>query len=314
MASDGRFREAIEVLTRANRGRNDQAIEHRLIALRSAACTTIEGTRARASWPPPVDDLFPAVVGPPEVTPEELTLETLRSGILRHGSLLVRGLVGRKAVRRLVKDIDRAFRAHDSYWTGAREPSPWFAPFEPGPRYPAGFEHRKWIREGGGVLAVDSPRTLFDAIEVFEEAGIGRLISSYLGERPWLLAGKWTLRKMSPAEHRETGRDPDDPPDWHQDGAFLGADIRSVDVWLSLSHCGRDAPGLDIVARRLDEIVQTGTDGARFGWSVGNEMAERVARGAIVRPVFEPGDALLFDHLMLHRTGLDRHMSRVRYA
>ena len=314
MAAKGDVRGAIDLLTRANRERRDPALERQLIALRSAACTTIDGSQGFASWPPPADDLFPTVTGPPEVTPAELTAETLRSGILRHGCLLVRGLVGRRTACRLVKDIDRAFKAHDAHRGGAHPTSPWFAPFEPGPRYPAGFEHREWVRQGGGVLAVDSPRTLFDVIEAFEAANVGRVITEYLGERPLLLSGKWTLRKMSPGEHREPGRDPDDPPDWHQDGAFMGANIRSVDVWLSLSHCGKDAPGLDIVPRRLDHIVTTGTDGAHFDWSVGNAMAERVAEGTITRPVFEPGDALLFDHLLLHRTGLDRTMHRVRYA
>jgi hypothetical protein len=34
----------------------------------------------------------------------------------------------------------------------------------------------------------------------------------------------------------------------------------------------------------------------------------------IVRPRFEPGDALLFDHLMLHRTASEPSMTKRRYA
>ena len=33
-----------------------------------------------------------------------------------------------------------------------------------------------------------------------------------------------------------------------------------------------------------------------------------------MRPVFEAGDALLFDHLFLHRTAVDPGMTRDRYA
>ena len=64
----------------------------------------------------------------------------------------------------------------------------------------------------------------------------------------------------------------------------MGGDIRSLNVWLALSHCGDDAPGLDVVARRLDAVVPTGTDGAWLDWTVGPGMVERVAPGAVVRP------------------------------
>ena len=77
----------------------------------------------------------------------------------------------------------------------------------------------------------------------------------------------------------------------------------TVNVWVALSPCGVDAPSLDVVAKRLDDLAATGTDGALFDWTVGNPLVERLAAGAIVRPIFEPGDALMFDHMMLHRTG-----------
>ncbi len=34
----------------------------------------------------------------------------------------------------------------------------------------------------------------------------------------------------------------------------------------------------------------------------------------IVRPIFEPGDALFFDELFLHKTGSDPSMPKPRYA
>jgi hypothetical protein len=34
----------------------------------------------------------------------------------------------------------------------------------------------------------------------------------------------------------------------------------------------------------------------------------------VLRPKLGPGDALLFDHLFLHRTGVDPGMTRERYA
>ena len=54
-------------------------------------------------------------------------------------------------------------------------------------------------------------------------------------------------------------------------------DVRALNVWLSLSRCGDEAPGMDIVPRRLDHIVPTGTEGAVFDWSVSPQVAEEAA-------------------------------------
>ena len=94
----------------------------------------------------------------------------------------------------------------------------------------------------------------------------------------------------------------------------MGEDIRTINVWLSLSPCGRDAPGLDLVPRRFDRVVGAGTGDAVFDWSVGHATIDRLTGGRVTRPLFEPGDALLFDHLLLHRTGVHPGMTRSRYA
>ena len=94
-------------------------------------------------------------------------------------------------------------------------------------------------RKHGVIIAVESPPTLFDLIDVLSEAGMGELAQEYFGEAPAILARKMTLRRMP---HTASGV-------WHQDGAFMGADIRSLNVWLALTHCGDDAPGLDVVGR-----------------------------------------------------------------
>jgi len=241
----------------------------------------------------------------PEVDGSHLTVDVLRSAIAFHGCLLVRGLVDRAHAARLADDVERAFVAYDATESGVAQDddaASWFVPFDPGP----GREiPREWIRAGSGVAAVDSPRALFDVIEAFDGAGLRELLTEYLGEAPVMLAKKWTLRRVPPN---------DQPADWHQDGAFMGAGIHSVDVWLALSECGVDAPGLDIVPMRLDRIVETGTEGAHFDWSVGDGVARRLAPGGTIRPEFRPGDALLLDHMLLHRTAFDPAMHMPRYA
>ena len=54
--------------------------------------------------------------------------------------------------------------------------------------------------------------------------------------------------------------------------------MRTLNLWLALSPCGTDAPGLDIVPRRFDEVLPTGTDGALFDWSVSPALVAEVGR------------------------------------
>ena len=95
----------------------------------------------------------------------------------------------------------------------------------------------------------------------------------------------------------------------------MGGDIRSVNVWLSLSHCGEDASGLEVLPRRLPKVLPTGSHGANFDWSVGPGMVELAGEGMpTISPVFRPGDAMLFDHFFLHRTGIPAAIAKDRYA
>jgi hypothetical protein len=186
----------------------------------------------------------------------------------------------------------------------ASETGPWWVPFKPVPPYSVGGG-RQWIWDQGSVWAVDSPRGLFDLTEILRGIGLIDVIAEYLGEWPALSVKKCTLRKV-PAD---TGTN------WHQDGAFLGEAIRTLNVWIALSPCGDDSPSLDVVPRRLDRIVETGTEGALFDWSVGEPVADRLLEGRPpVRPRFAAGDAMLFDELFLHRTGVSPGMARDRYT
>jgi hypothetical protein len=243
--------------------------------------------------------------GPPEVPAGELTAAVVGGGILHHGSLLVRGLVPPETVETLIADVDRSLDAAQSWLGGAPidQTSPWFELFKPTPPFSVGMS-RRFVVNGGGVLGPDSPLAMCAVIDALQTAGLGPVLTEYFGERPALSAKKTTLRRVPP----ESGTD------WHQDGAFLGSDIRTVNVWLALSQCGVDAPGLDVVSRRID-LVETGTEGAIFDWSVGRPVVERAAGAdGIARPVFEPGDALLFDERNLHATAVSPTMSKPRHA
>lgn len=309
LEANGRTLDAIEVLTEANRQHPDPEIERRLLAVRHRAfddlaeAVSIPPSRSQRSVAASLD-----AEGVPSIAAAELTADLIRESISTHGCLIARGLVDRERVQHLVRGIDRAFDGHDAYVTGASpgDTTPWYDPFEAREEDHATLAlGRQFISKGGGVWIADSPRLLFGLLDTFEEVGLRATITDYLGERPAISVNKGTLRRVRPAGGTEW---------WHQDGAFLGEGIKSLNVWLSLSHCGRDAPGMDVVLKRINHIVPVGTGGADFDWSVSEEVVEEVADGTVTRPIFGPGDALLFDHLCLHRTGTDPGMTETRYA
>ena len=249
--------------------------------------------------------------GVPSVTVDQLDADVLASAVTNHGALHVRGLLDPDGVQTMTAAIDEAFRAADAkqYKDVDEWPGSWFQCFRPAPPYPQPeLFHRAWVRNAGGILAADSPPAFFIMVELFEQAGLRDVITGYLGERPAVAVDKVTLRRV-PLD-LTVG-------EWHQDGAFLGDGIRALNVWLALTDCGagEPSPGMDLLPKRVPELLPRETDGAFFDWSIGHDLVVRESHDApIVRPRFEAGDALLFDELFVHRTALDPAHTRERYA
>jgi phytanoyl-CoA dioxygenase PhyH len=306
LAEAGRLLEAIDALTDANRMRPDGTIDSRLVRLRRAAFAQLD----RSPKPPaPVSVVEPAALDDlPPRTPAELSPAVLRDGILRHGAVWVRGLVPPTAVARLRDAIDRSFDAYDATAAGHSSPdtSTWFDPLDDikDPDFA-----RDWRRQADAVLTADSPRGLFEFLEIVHDVGIARLLTQFFGERPSLAVEKCTMFRLSARNWRRR------VADWHQDGAFLGDGIRTVNCWFALSRCGRDAPGMDIVPRRIERILPVGEEGCHFDWTVSPMTVERAFPGVRPwRPEFQEGDVLLFDEFAVHRTAAEEEMPNIRYA
>ena len=293
--------------TRAKRGGSAQPdLDRDLLALRHRAALALpHDSVAGVRYAEPDFDRLRDVAGVPEVSSTELSPEVLRAAILHHGCLLIRGLIDPDEAAELRGDIDGAFAARDEEGDGGRDG--YYEEFVPDDRYELSSSRR--VVSGPDTLwVVDSPRAAAKLFDTFDRVGLMRIISGYLGEFPLFSVQKSTLRRV---KHKEL---PIPVSFWHQDGAFL-EDVRALNVWLSLSRCGDVAPGLDVVPRRIDHILPTGTEGALFDWSVSQTVAEEAAgEGGIHRPTFEPGDALLFDEFSLHATGSSAGMPDVRYA
>jgi hypothetical protein len=294
----------IHALEEANLDERDRERDRRLVQLRHVAGAKLLAEAGdRPEQPSPAADTLPSRNGSlPDIASGDLTSGLLRAGMLRDGCVVVRGVVPRDDALTMAADIDRVFEERAAIQDGRSVPDTLYEEFYPGP--PFTLAEREWVRDGGGVLAADCPKIMFDLIELYDSAGLRAVVNDYLGERAVMSMNKSTLRRARP----------EDGGTWHQDGAFMG-DVRALNVWLSLSDCGADAPGLDLVPRRLDHIVPTGTEGAIFEWSVSPAVAaEAAGESGVVRPIFEPGDVVLFDELCLHSTALGPSMTKTRFA
>jgi hypothetical protein len=221
----------------------------------------------------------------PEIAAGALNAAWLRETLAKAPAAIVRNFIPAEDVVSLSRGVGRAFAA---YGDPASDPN-WHRPFA---HQESIANARAWVRRNGGVLAVDCPPMLRRLRDIYRRAGVVAMLTDYLGETPVLSSAKTTLRLNRP---KTTG------VEWHQDGAFLGADARVLNIWLALTPCGIDAASLDIALRRKTSVVGAGEDGAPHEWSISDARAMRES-GSFVTPVLEAGDAVMFDHLCLHRT------------
>jgi hypothetical protein len=222
--------------------------------------------------------------------------------VLHLGCLVVRGLLSDARVAQLRADIDTAFSARDR-----GDERGWYEPFVPDDNSTTLAARRKWVEDCGAMWAADSPPALVDIVDALEAVALPEVIGGYLGEPPLLSVNKCTLRRVSP----------DTFPSWHQDGAFLGEQVRTIDVWVAFTDCGAgtNAPGLSVVPRRVDHLLPRGTGSALVPDGIAEEEVRRTLDGDEPwYPHFAAGDALLFDGLFVHCTGSQPGQTDVREA
>jgi hypothetical protein len=280
----------------------DPRLDQALVGLRHAAFAELDRRPGRPVWPATFADPFPDQDAIPTAVVDDLTADLLGGALTHHGCLRVDGVLSSEEADRFRDHIDRAFAARElaEERGSARDVGPAFVPFEVGQARAQGFG------ADGFVRTVDAPSALRDLTSVFARTGITAAVTDYLGERPSMIANKWVLRR-SPTGKIGT--------DYHQDGAFLGEGIRTVDCWISLSHCGPGTgrPAIDLVARRFPGIIPSPEDAA-FPWSLTERAVHEAAGGApVLSPVFAPGDAIFFDELLPHRTSVGLDLT-TRYA
>jgi hypothetical protein len=326
LAAEGRFRDAIELLTAANRLHRDPDVERQLVLLRRDAFAEVEHEPGGA-WPPDVEDPFPGETGLIELAAGAIGRnDTISGTVVHHGAVLVRGLFSAPMTQTIVDALLAAFEAMDRSMAGSpvEDTAPHFVPLELHERFPNRYRGPRRRAENTKVLVAESPEVTFLLFDAFDRVGLRDVFTRHFGSTPVLTENKWTIRHMPnksfSAWHQEASvfrsdeRRLNASNQSHQEASVLRSDeLRALNVWIALKRCGpgTDAPGLDVVPRHEDRLYPT----VPKRWILTKEtFKEAVGDAPVVMPIYEPGDAIFFDDRTLHRTHCEPSMDGVRYS
>lgn len=256
----------------------------------------------RPDWPPRYRDPAPGLQGTvPEIDAAQFSAEILGGAVEHHGALLIRNLLSEDQVAdiRTLQDAIKRESKKAFPFDGL-----WYRPFEGGSRFEWELRHR--TQNLGGNWLADSPKGLELVLQHLRSVGVIDAIATHLGETPAISLQKSTLRSVKPLTSNAG---------WHQDGSFLGDEVRTMNIWVALSHCGGDNPasGLELIPHRFNTILEVDPALGRASLSP-SLVAELCEKYSTITPAFAPGDALMFDEKLLHRTAVGEHLCATRYA
>ncbi len=303
LASQKRYLEAVDYLQNLAAQKENSEIERQLVRLRGeAGLSLIKNSKPMIE---PCVTAGEAVPGfPLSVTRGEISHTVVRKGIASNGCVWVKGFFDASHTKQLQTVVHHSLQALEQATNeGKTRVSPWYEYYVPRITPPSAAYKDRFSNRLGSLRICDTPRGLCTWLHLAKESGLLQIVQDYLSARPILTTFKTTFRQPKPGPENKT---------WHQDGAFMGP-VRTLNVWVALTKCGRDAPGMEFIPERMN-ILETGTDDAVFNWSVAPSLVNQRFSNRIVRPEFEPGDILLFDETLLHRTYIEPTMTSARYA
>ncbi|CAA0087909.1 Uncharacterised protein [Halioglobus japonicus] len=259
----------------------------------------------------------------PEIDAADFSVEFLKKSMRENGCVIVRNFFDEKEVNTMKSYIDYSFAVRGNgrlsrFLSKQCDLNPVLEETneiikEMQKSYPTyantvsnGSKLSRFLGRGESVLTVRTPNIVDKLLNLFEKKSMKAILTSYFGNEPCVSVFKWTMRRSRP---------PAQPIDFHQDGAFMGEEIASLNCWIPLSNCGPgyDVHGLDIVPKRLMNTFKTGS--GVLDWTVAEQaIVDEYSEDVIKAPTFREGDLLFFDHLLLHRTQSIANSEQPRYA
>lgn len=261
----------------------------------------------------------------PEVDASELTVDVLKRAIRSHGCLIVRNYFDKTETAELRDYVEYAFKVNDNrdkavnkYVTKqvslaevlehTKEDIARNSTTNPTYQDTTKIARNLAQSMSNSVmhLTVKTPMIARKVMQMYDRKGLKRMLDQYFEHGACISCYKWVLRRAT---------SPKQPVDYHQDGAFMGEDIDSMNLWVALSDCGggHDAPGMDIVPKRMMGDFAKGS--GVMDWTIGPQaVVDGFGDQGVVTPTFNEGDGFFFDHLLVHRTQHIPDNTNLRYA
>lgn len=164
------------------------------------------------------------------------------------------------------------------------------------------------FRSYGSILLGCTTMAAGVVADILEDLVVMPHLTAYFGARPMLALNAGSVRMADVTSEK--------PCLFHQDGTFLGGlTARTLNTWIALDDCGVDAPGIEVIPYRTDELLPAGKN-VEMDWEIQDEQVygRFGGRSAGWAPEFKAGDILVFDHMNIHRTHMVKGMTRNRFA
>jgi hypothetical protein len=261
----------------------------------------------------------------PEIDASKLTVDILKQAIREKGCLIARNFFDAAEVKEMRSYVDYAFAINDNRDNFIHQYLAKQIDLEEvlektradieeklksNPTYTNTLKLGKKLAQPLGKnkshLTAQTPILTEKLFKLYEKKQLKALLRSYFGNEPCVSVYKWVLRRADP---------PAEPIDFHQDGAFMGDEITSLNCWISLSDCGAgcDLHGMDIVPVRHMNAFAKGT--GILNWTISQQsVVDAYSEDGIVTPTFRAGDMFFFDHLLVHRSQSIPNPASKRYA
>ncbi|WP_101756534.1 phytanoyl-CoA dioxygenase family protein [Oceanicoccus sp. KOV_DT_Chl] len=240
----------------------------------------------------------------PRISYVNLSESILDDAMRNHGALIVENAISSDKAEELKAEIETVRSEHQKRLID-------IAGYTCGRHYrplPAENKNNSYFINSSIYLA-EAPLIFNAFYNILNTTKLRSLIVNYLGNHAAMSVEKSVLRKMEPDNSDKWQWA------WHQDGAFLGDNIHSLNMWLALTDCGAEAPSLDVLTERYRAILPTGSGKALYDWSLCPDLIEdEIQKHGFEHTDFKQGDLIFFDHYNVHRTGMIKNMTKTRYA
>ncbi|MDX2103063.1 MAG: phytanoyl-CoA dioxygenase family protein [Alphaproteobacteria bacterium] len=254
----------------------------------------------------------PAAGFPPELPIFQAStarLDDMLEAMDKYGCLVIRNLMPRETalqlqdiVRRTYEDCDRAL----ADITAGKAPvsSEFFLATD----FTKSDVGTPMFREFGSILMMEAPAATNEFLYNLKKTRAIDLARRYLGSEPYVGVGKSSVRRSEISSKVKRV--------FHQDATFFGGiGTATINFWVALSDAGIDRPGVQILPHKLDRELVRGQAGTFVGWEIFEEtIADLFGLDKLWAPAVEPGDAIVFDQMNVHRTYLTPGMTQDRFA